>query len=60
MTIFFDWKLVRSLDGGYTPYWDLGPSTFAEYVQKAYWNSLTPSEETGYVDPGWLRTSANI
>ncbi|MFM7982136.1 MAG: hypothetical protein ACKPKO_22740, partial [Candidatus Fonsibacter sp.] len=56
----FDWKLVQSPDGTYTPFWNLGPSTFAEYVQRAYWNSLSPSEETGYVDPGWLRRPANL
>ncbi|MFM7985648.1 MAG: hypothetical protein ACKPKO_40685, partial [Candidatus Fonsibacter sp.] len=55
-----DWKLALTLDGRYAPYWELGPSTFAEYVQRAYWNNLISSEETGYVDPGWLRASPSV
>ncbi|MFM7980325.1 MAG: hypothetical protein ACKPKO_13515, partial [Candidatus Fonsibacter sp.] len=47
-------------DGRNIPYLDLGPSTFAEYLQRAYWNNLVPSEDTGYVDPGWLRASPSV
>ncbi|MFM7990034.1 MAG: hypothetical protein ACKPKO_63045, partial [Candidatus Fonsibacter sp.] len=56
----FDWKLVQTPDGRHIPYWEHGPSTFAEYLQRVYWNNLVLSEETGYVDPGWLRAPASI
>ncbi|MFM7985834.1 MAG: hypothetical protein ACKPKO_41620, partial [Candidatus Fonsibacter sp.] len=56
----FDRKLVQLFDGCNVAYREHGPPTFAEYLQRAYWNNLVPSEETGYVDPGWLRAFVNI
>ncbi|MFM7985645.1 MAG: hypothetical protein ACKPKO_40670, partial [Candidatus Fonsibacter sp.] len=47
--------MAEGPDGNYTPFWNLGPPTFLEFVQRAYWDSLSPSGETGYVDPGWNR-----
>ncbi|MFM7986050.1 MAG: hypothetical protein ACKPKO_42725, partial [Candidatus Fonsibacter sp.] len=51
----FDWKMVEGPEGTFTQFWNLGPSTFPEFVQRAYWDSLSPSGETGYVDLGWNR-----
>ncbi|MFM7979546.1 MAG: hypothetical protein ACKPKO_09545, partial [Candidatus Fonsibacter sp.] len=56
----FDWKLVRTPDGHHVPYWEYGPSTFAEYLQNVYWDNLVPSEETGYVYPRWHRAPLSI
>ncbi|MFM7987957.1 MAG: hypothetical protein ACKPKO_52455, partial [Candidatus Fonsibacter sp.] len=51
----FDWKMIEVSDGVFTHYRNIGPPTFSDYLQRAYWDALPSFGETGYEDLGWKR-----